>query len=208
MPVAADPQWARLADAIAGPGHLVEANFASSSEVAALAVALQARAAAGMFRDAAVGAGDSRRVRPEIRGDRISWLDAAETPAEVALFARLEALRDCLNRSLMLGLSQLELHYALYPPGRHYVRHLDLSPQGLERVVTVTLYLNEDWIAADGGELVIAADAGEVAVLPVGGTLVAFLSARFEHEVRSARRERLSLTGWFSRRRSSGGRLT
>ena len=34
-------------------------------------------------------------------------------------------------------------------------------------------------------------------VLPEGGTLVCFLSQRFWHEVLPARRERLSLTGWF-----------
>jgi SM-20-related protein len=38
-------------------------------------------------------------------------------------------------------------------------------------------------------------------VAPVGGTLVAFLSERFHHEVLPARRERYSLTGWFTRRR-------
>jgi hypothetical protein len=37
-----------------------------------------------------------------------------------------------------------------------------------------------------------------------GGTLVVFLSDRFPHEVLPARRERLSLAGWF-RRRSLGG---
>jgi SM-20-related protein len=37
-------------------------------------------------------------------------------------------------------------------------------------------------------------------VLPVAGTLVCFLSDRFEHEVLPATRERLSLTGWFRRR--------
>jgi SM-20-related protein len=37
-------------------------------------------------------------------------------------------------------------------------------------------------------------------VLPLGGTLVAFLSARFHHEVLPFSRERLSVTGWFTRR--------
>jgi hypothetical protein len=37
-------------------------------------------------------------------------------------------------------------------------------------------------------------------IWPEGGTLVAFLSDRFEHEVLPARRQRLSLTGWFRQR--------
>jgi len=40
-------------------------------------------------------------------------------------------------------------------------------------------------------------------VSPVASTLVIFLSDRFEHEVRPARRPRLAVTGWF-RRRGSG----
>ena len=35
--------------------------------------------------------------------------------------------------------------------------------------------------------------------MPEGGTLVCFLSDRFHHEVLPARRERLSITGWFTR---------
>ncbi|MBS0393650.1 MAG: 2OG-Fe(II) oxygenase, partial [Proteobacteria bacterium] len=69
-----------------------------------------------------------------------------------------------------------------------------------ERVVSVVLYLNPGWQSGDGGELVLAADDGEHVVEPRGGTLLAFLSERFEHEVRPARRERRSLTGWFRRR--------
>ena len=37
-------------------------------------------------------------------------------------------------------------------------------------------------------------------ILPQSGRLVLFLSARFLHEVMPARRERLSITGWFKRR--------
>ena len=62
------------------------------------------------------------------------------------------------------------------------------------------LYLNESWSAGDGGALRLHLPAGQQDVLPRAGTLVAFLSGRFEHEVLPARRERLSLTGWFTRR--------
>jgi len=37
-------------------------------------------------------------------------------------------------------------------------------------------------------------------ILPLGGTLVTFLSARFLHEVLPARRSRMSITGWFRTR--------
>jgi len=47
---------------------------------------------------------------------------------------------------------------------------------------------------------VLYADDSALQISPEGGTLVAFLSGRFEHEVLPATRERYSLTGWFRRR--------
>jgi SM-20-related protein len=44
---------------------------------------------------------------------------------------------------------------------------------------------------------------GERDLLPLAGNLLLFNSAQLAHEVLPARRERLSLTGWF-RRRGSG----
>jgi len=66
--------------------------------------------------------------------------------------------------------------------------------------------LNPDWAADDEGFLRLYLEGPGATpfedVLPVGGTLVCFLSGRFHHEVLSSRRERLSATGWFTRRRS------
>jgi SM-20-related protein len=203
LPAATPSQTERVADALAGPGFAVLAGFLAPAAVRGVAAALHGRFAAGEFRAAAVGLGSTSAVRPEVRGDQICWLEVTDepaAPAEVAAIALLEALRVGLNRELMLGLETRELHYASYGAGRGYVRHLDRSPRGVERVVTVVLYLNEAWCGDDGGELVIAADDGDRVIAPVGGTLVVFSSARLEHEVRVSRRERLSLTGWFSRR--------
>ena len=72
------------------------------------------------------------------------------------------------------------------------------APFGV-RVVSCVLYLNDGWKASDGGALRIYCDDDVREVMPVGGTLVCFLSERFEHEVLPATRERLSITGWFRR---------
>ena len=204
-PVAESPPVASpLVEALAGPGFGVDTGFAAAGLVRDLVADVGRRDAAGEFRAAAVGAGQNRAVRPQIRGDRICWLLASTSLAEREILAQFEALRIELNRTLMLGLVDFECHYAIYETGARYARHLDRSPRGAERVISAVLYLNEDWRATDGGELVIVAEEGEVTVVPDGGTLAVFLSERFEHEVRAAGRTRRSLTGWFRRRPTFG----
>lgn len=156
----------------------------------------------GTFRHAGVGYGDELQVRPEIRNDRVRWLDPADcTPAQQDYLQQLETLRLAINSRLFLGLFDFEGHLAVYPPGSFYRRHLDQFRGVGWRTVTAVLYLNENWSDEDGGQLRIYTDPdnpdSHVDILPAGGTLVSFLSADFEHEVLPARRDRLSLTGWF-----------
>jgi len=139
-------------------------------------------------------------VRPDVRGDEILWLASPDCAAERRLLDRLEALRLAFNRELSLGLFEFECHYAAYPPGAAYARHLDRFVTDASRVLSCIVYLNSGWSEADGGALRLHVGEGTVDVLPEGGTLVVFLSERFWHEVLPATRLRLSLTGWFRHR--------
>jgi len=66
---------------------------------------------------AATGRGPDRQPG-KLRGDATLWLDNAACGAASARFlAALDALREPCNRELMLGLHEVEAHYALYPPG-------------------------------------------------------------------------------------------
>jgi SM-20-related protein len=201
---------AAVVSGIADAGWAVVRNFLPDGAVLALRDEAMRRDAAGELAPAGVGRGAARATRPEIRGDRILWLDeTAPATGERLLWPVLAALSTALNRQLMLGLWNFEGHYALYPPGAGYSRHRDVFRAGAgdradhdgARAVSCVLYLNEDWCTEDGGALRIHLDAAPPRdVLPEGGTLVAFLSDRFEHEVLPARRPRLALTGWFRRR--------
>jgi len=194
-----------VAHSIAGQGWCVTPGFLAPAEVEALAAEARVLDAEGGFRPAGVGRGQGLALRPEVRGDRIAWIDPNTTgPALRDYLARLEGLRESLNRDLYLGLFDFEGHLALYSPGGFYRRHLDQFRGAERRILSCILYLNVGWEPGDGGELRLYTDPAEPgrceAIAPLGGTLVTFLSARFEHEVLSARRERLSLTGWFRRR--------
>ncbi|MFO1317462.1 MAG: 2OG-Fe(II) oxygenase [Burkholderiales bacterium] len=209
MSAIADPDVAVVPDSIppivagiAERGYAVAAGALPDATVAALRTRARALDAAGALAPAHVGRGASRDLRADVRGDRIRWLDpGAADPAEAEPLAFLDALRVACNRALMAGLAEFEGHYALYPPGARYARHRDRFRDDDARVLSCVLYLNERWQPADGGALRVYVDrATTIDVTPTGGTLVAFLSDAFEHEVLPATRPRIALTGWFRRR--------
>jgi SM-20-related protein len=197
--------FSRIADALAGPGWCLTGGFLSAAQLDALRVEANGLDRQGAFKPAGVGRAADLAVRSTIRSDRVCWLDPESRDGAIgAYLAQLEDLRRTLNRDLCLGLFNFEGHLAIYPPGSFYRRHLDQF-HGVElRTLTCILYLNPDWQPADGGLLRIYTDPDRPdhyeEVAPIGGTLVTFLSARFDHEVMLATRERLSLTGWFKRR--------
>jgi SM-20-related protein len=195
----------RIGAAIANEGCAIEADFLPQATVAALADEARARDAAGEFHSAGVGRGSARVQRSDIRGDRILWLDQGSASAvQQPFWQALDALRAALNEKLLLGLFSFEAHYALYPTGAFYRRHRDQFRGGTGpsdiRVISCAMYLNENWALANGGALRIYDGERAHDILPAAGTLVCFLSDRFEHEVLPATRERLALTGWFRRR--------
>jgi SM-20-related protein len=154
------------------------------------------------FHPAAVGRGTGQAVHADIRGDAILWIEPDDVSGPVADFLRWsEALRQQLNQALYAGLQSTEFHFARYPAGQGYKRHLDQHREQRQRKISLSLYLNEDWTDDAGGQLCLYApdDPGtETArILPKLGRLVLFRSDLIPHEVLSSRRPRYSLTGWF-----------
>jgi len=185
------------ADLRAG-GISVRDQFIASVQTQALLQCAQARQARGDFSPARVGSRADAQRREDIRGDFTCWLREPLFPAERSLLNRLEELRLELNREATLGLFELELHYARYPPGAGYAPHVDQPLGTTQRQVSLVLYLNTDWQPADGGMLRLhETDDRTLDIEPVGGRLVCFLTPGRVHEVLTARRERLSISGWF-----------
>lgn len=168
--------------------------------VAALREELLSLDAAGRMQAAGVGRGQAVAVREQIRGDRIFWLEP-ELPAAQAYLTFMDGLRRELNRAFYLGLLEYEAHYACYPPGGFYKKHVDRHRDWPARTISSVCYLNADWPQAAGGELLIYRPEGELLhrLRPEAGTLVLFRSDDIPHEVLAASQPRLSIAGWFRR---------
>jgi SM-20-related protein len=166
------------------------------------AAAAEARdhAETGRLRPAATGRAAGRQFAG-LRGDSTLWLDdPACGPAARDLLAALDGLRGELNRRLLLGLEEVEAHFAHYPPGAGYARHHDRFRSDDARVLSLVVYLNPDWPAEAGGALRLHLAEGPQDIPPQLGTVAIFLSEFVEHEVQPADRPRFSVAAWFRQR--------
>lgn len=190
-------------DSLFDKGWVIDRTLFGADEIAALRKACLSQWQDGRFHEAAVGRGSGQERRSEVRSDSVLWLDALrDDPAVARYFALLDEVKLAVNRHLYLGLNDLESHFAVYPQGAFYQKHLDRFRDDDARTLTAVLYLNDDWREEDGGQMRLYLDPDcreSLDVQPEAGTLVLFLSDRFWHEVLPARRQRLSVTGWFRR---------
>ena len=191
----------QIIDDLAARGWSRLDNVLPASLTHELAEECRKRARAGALNPAGVGRGQGLAVREGIRGDSIQWLEHGQSAPSDGYLQAMDELRSALNQAFYLGLEDFECHFACYPPGAFYQKHLDRFRDDDRRTVTAVYYLNEAWQTEHGGALrLYLADDTELDVLPSAGTLVLFISAELPHEVLPASRERLSLTGWFRRR--------
>ncbi|HEV7778804.1 MAG TPA: 2OG-Fe(II) oxygenase [Luteibacter sp.] len=187
------------AAALANHGWCVVTDLLTPSQTRALGDECTQFHDGKLLRPGLIGAD---RASSLLRGDSTHWFAADAPTAPQRIFGeRMEMLRVTLNRELMLGLVDSEAHYAAYPAGAGYARHLD-RPRGNDaRVVSAVFYLNDAWQAAEGGALRLhMADGSQRDIAPQAGTLVLFLSGDFEHEVLPATRTRLSIACWMRQR--------
>ncbi len=155
----------------------------------------------GDFSRAGIGQAEARGTH-DLRRDETYWLDRSRANlVQSRLWKKIDQLKQALNRGLFLGITDFEGHYASYPKGGFYRRHLDCFHGSETRIVSLVLYLNQTWQASDGGCLRIHKKGAHLDIPPIGGTLVCFLSKESEHEVLESHRARFSFCGWFVNKR-------
>ena len=187
--------YSKITDALVEEGYVVIENALDSK----LPIELKNFALTQTdFKQAGISGAGDLHLDANRRRDKIQWIEEDNAvQSEFLDFAN--GLKDYLNRELYLGLSYYESHFAIYNKGDFYETHLDAFKNSKNRVVTTVYYLNEEWSASDGGELVVYDDNHNflAKVLPNANTLVVFLSDKFPHEVLPAKKKRYSIAGWF-----------
>ena len=179
-------------------------GFFSAEEVVQLRDSLLEKYEADRFKKSAIGNRVNEEIHSEIRGDFILWIDQLKaSPTEQLFFNKINELVEYLNRTCFLGILHKEFHYAVYPKGTFYAKHLDTFQNDDRRKLSVVCYLNEaNWPKENGGELSLYLGTTEVLdVLPLPGRVVIFESQELEHEVKVVKAaERYSITGWLKSR--------
>ena len=194
-----------IADIISQKFSVVE-DFFTSEEVMVLRQSLLEKHDEDAFKKAAIGNRVNEVIVKSIRGDVILWIDEFHAnAAEQLFFNKINHLVSYLNKTCFLGILQKEFHYALYPTGTFYRRHIDTFQNDDRRKLSFVCYLNdEDWKPENGGELVLYLDKNgketEKLIYPFPGRVVIFESQIIEHEVKPVCTQRLSITGWLKTR--------
>lgn len=191
-----------IIEEIVNKQYVVVDDFFSAEEVSLLKNGLLDVLHQQAFKKSAIGNRTDEKVIEAIRGDYIFWLDEqTDTPASALFFKKVNDLVAYLNATCFLGIAEKEFHYALYPEGTFYKRHLDVFQNDQRRRLSLVCYLNdENWLPEYGGELVIYKDSGDVTIFPERGRVVIFDSQTLEHEVKPVQQKRYSITGWLKTR--------
>ncbi len=200
------PLYEEVINDLLAQKYSVVDDFFSPAEILTLRNSLLFKYEEDQFKKAAIGSKTNELIVRSIRGDFILWMDEkAQEEAEKLFFSKINEFANYLNKTCFLGILHKEFHYALYPEGTFYKRHLDTFQNDDRRKLSIALYLNEpNWQPKYGGELAIYLPEGAqektIEISPIQGRMVIFESQELEHEVKTANQNRLSITGWLKTR--------
>ncbi|NEV92957.1 2OG-Fe(II) oxygenase [Psychroflexus sp. YR1-1] len=198
------PLYERIISDILDQGYSICDSFFEEPTVNSLREEIKTLYRHSELKKAGIGNKLNESVEKSIRGDYIQWIDEQKANAvEKGFFDRINAFKNYLNKTCFMGLLHQEFHYAVYPKGTFYKKHIDTFQNDDRRKLSLVCYLNDDsWKTSNGGELVLYPEGlPEVVVHPLPGRVVIFESQRLEHEVKAVIQDkRLSITGWLKTR--------
>lgn len=206
--ITVNPIYEKIIDDLLNQKYSISDFFFSDEETAQLRESIIQQDNKEDFHQAAIGNAQNEQIVKSIRGDKILWIDESQkTEREEIFFSKINHFIDYLNRTCYMGIEESEFHYAIYPKGTYYQRHIDAFKNDDRRTLSMVFYLNdEDWKDEFGGQLTLylpTEDNGEqeLNILPLAGRLAIFDSKTIPHEVKEVNRPRYSITGWLKTRK-------
>lgn len=197
MNIFTDDEWVSWFHTLSNKEYVVIDNFLPTALYSRIRHFFENKLKEDAFRKSAIGSLFNEQIIEGIRGDYIYWLDKSRDTGIGTIFNVLDETKDMLNRFCYLSLSDYEFHLAYYPVGSFYKRHLDRFNNRSNRMITMILYMNEQWKEEDGGQLEIFIDDSSKLIAPLANRCLLFRSDSLEHEVLPTNTGRSSLTGWF-----------
>lgn len=148
------------------------------------------------MRPARIGSLEQKSIQSNIRSDFILWVEHEADPLFSTWNHRIQQLTKSLKEEFFLPLKSSEFHFAHYPKGSFYSRHIDQPQSSHNRLISVVHYLNPDWNDNWGGQIVLYTKEGPIKIQPKSPRTLIFQSQKVEHEVLPTEKDRFSLTGW------------
>lgn len=196
-------QWISLMDDLAENDYVSADQFIDEEMYTRIMNFFREKEESDQLKKAGIGSSGEFKLDSSIRGDFIYWLDRDNDHQLFPFFELMDELVEAFRKYCFLSLSGSEFHIAKYPAGSYYKRHLDQFNNRSNRMITVLLYLNENWKPGDGGELKIYGKEQDILVEPQARRLLLFKSDKIEHEVLETQVPRYSLTGWLLHQQAS-----
>lgn len=189
--------WNQIMNQLATDDYVILDDFIDEKQLEAIQNYIQKNT--GKFDQAKIGRRQQEQLRGDIRKDETFWLEPFKCSELSSVWGLIEALKDALNHYCFLSISDYEFHVCHYAEGAFYKKHLDQFDKSNNRLVSMVLYLNDEWLAGDGGELAVYDLNGKrlQEIAPIARRCVLFKSAEVPHEVLKANKSRYSWTGWF-----------
>jgi SM-20-related protein len=194
--------WMSWFDELADKDFVVVDNFIPEELYQLMSTFFRENDDRDKLRKAGIGSTGEFQVESSVRGDYIYWVDRTRDNQLAPVFDLLDELILNLKQICFLSVSGSEFHFAKYPAGSFYKRHLDQFHNRNNRQITVLIYLNDCWKKGDGGELKLYLENGDLLVEPLARRLILFKSEAIEHEVLKTRVPRYSFTGWLLKQES------
>lgn len=146
-----------------------------------------------LFKFASIGKGPSKKNIPQIRGDKIHWLENFTSNSGPLIASIFNELVEISRKEFYLPAKRFECHFAKFETGSFYKLHCDRHSRSPGRIMSVVIYLRSN---ESGGELILHDnDLNKITIQPKAGKIVVF-DSYLKHEVLTSLGDRWSLAGW------------